>query len=1028
MSHSSNMQKRRDRRGPFVVDLAGTCPAATAGAPRPACPLADGLPIMLWMTDAVGNRTWANREWLDFTGGSLAQECDRGWMENVHPDDLELLKRARSAPAGQESRTTIEYRVRRHDGRYRWITETTGPVRSEGQPVTGFLSTAVDITERREDLARLKDLSERVNLVARAAHEAIWDWNLVTNQVWWSEGLRNLFGAALEDRHAGFDFRLDRIHPDDRERVLTGLHRAIESGDERWSDEYRFSCLNGRYAFVTDRGFIVRDAAGRATRMVGSMTDLTTHWRLEEELRASAERRETILRTAMDGFFTLNTDGQLREVNDSYLRMVGFSRSELLQMRLHDLETPESGCSVEAFMQRVREKGPDRFESRHRRKDGSVVEVEISAHYLPAEGGQFFVFARDITERRKTEELLRLNHAAVNAAANAIIITDPDGIIRWVNPAFTRLTGYCATEVIGGKPSLLKSGQHPPEYYQKLWQTITAGQVWQGEGGNRRKDGTHYVEEMTITPVIGESNRIAAFIAIKQDVSERNAAQAKLREQAVLLDQAHDAILVRDLDDVVRYWNQGAENLFGWSAVEAVGRKTAELFDTVEPALEAARATVLRNGEWSGDLIKTTRDGRRVVCEARWTLVRNDVGEPQSILVIITDITEKTRLAAQFLRAQRLESVGQLASGIAHDLNNILMPILLVTPMLRDRLTDRESASLLDTLETSALRGAGIVKQVLTFSRGFEGERRPVQLRHLLKEFARIIAETFPRSIKLKLEEQNDLWLVKGDSTQLHQVLMNLCVNARDAMPDGGILTIHLRNVVLDPESAGLIPGAKPGPHVLLRVSDTGTGISPASLDRVFDPFFTTKESGKGTGLGLSTVLGIVQTHDGFIQVNSLPKEGTDFIIHLPAMDALVESPEEKDQPDPPKGRGELVLVVDDEPNVRELCKKTLEKNGYRVLLARDGLEAVERFQQHKHDIKIVLTDLAMPRMDGMTLIHALRSEPPYPAIIATSGLIPGSDAETPQDVLLRKPFTTGALLRALRASIDKEQPDGSVG
>jgi hypothetical protein len=288
------------------------------------------------------------------------------------------------------------------------------------------------------------------------------------------------------------------------------------------------------------------------------------------------------------------------------------------------------------------------------------------------------------------------------------------------------------------------------------------------------------------------------------------------------------------------------------------------------------------------------------------------------------------------------------------------------------------------------------------------------------------LGQTLPKGISIKFNLPENLHAVSADATQLHQVLMNLCVNARDAMPDGGILKIALRNVVLDEESAAAIHGAKPGPRVLLRVSDTGGGIPPESIERIFEPFYTTKETGKGTGLGLSTVLGIVQSHDGVIQVNSRSREGTDFLIYLPAIEAVVDHPETQDHSSVPKGEGELILIADDDASIRSMCKKLLEKNGYRVLLAKDGLQAVELFQQHKHDVRVVLTDLAMPRMDGLTLIHALRAEPPFPRIIATSGMVTEADAEEFKnievDAILHKPITVTVLLKALRTSIQRYQ------
>ncbi len=263
------------------------------------------------------------------------------------------------------------------------------------------------------------------------------------------------------------------------------------------------------------------------------------------------------------------------------------------------------------------------------------------------------------------------------------------------------------------------------------------------------------------------------------------------------------------------------------------------------------------------------KDGSYYTEEMTITPVRDQHGEIGHFIAIKQDITEKKKLQAQLLRTQRLESVGRLASGVAHDLNNILAPMLMVPPLLREALQDPESRSLVDLIETNAQRGSEIIKQLLTFGRGVDSERMPVQLRSLALDMAGIIRETFPKNITARRETPTETWLVKGDATQLHQILMNLCVNARDAMPEGGTLTVKLENHEIDESCARLIPGARPGRYVCLSVADTGLGIAPEHLDKIYDPFFTTKEPGKGTGLGLATVRGIVQSHGGFIQIQS---------------------------------------------------------------------------------------------------------------------------------------------------------------
>jgi PAS domain S-box-containing protein len=398
---------------------------------------------------------------------------------------------------------------------------------------------------------------------------------------------------------------------------------------------------------------------------------------------------------------------------------------------------------------------------------------------------------------------------------------------------------------------------------------------------------------------------------------------------------------------------------------------------------------------------------------------KDDAGRVVGYVGTITDVSEKKQMETRLLRSQRLESMGRLASGIAHDLNNILAPMLMSAPVLREAISDPDIRQLVDTIESSALRGAAVIKQLLTFGRGLEGERVPVQLKSLVLDMLNIIRETFPKNIVTAKETPAGTWLVRGDATQLHQILMNLCVNARDAMPKGGKLTLELENVEVNGAVASMNPGACPGRHVALSVTDTGTGISPENLDKIFDPFFTTKEVGQGTGLGLSTVIGIVKSHVGFVQVNSRMGQGTQFKIYLPACDTPKDSEKKPKAVPLPQGQGELVLLVDDEESIRRVARQALERHGYRMIEASDGTQGLAQYTQHQSEVQLVITDLAMPFMDGLALIHALRQLNPKVKIIAMSGhqskAAVGNLPPKLVQALLTKPFNAADLLQTLQ-------------
>ncbi|HEY2084131.1 MAG TPA: ATP-binding protein, partial [Verrucomicrobiae bacterium] len=426
----------------------------------------------------------------------------------------------------------------------------------------------------------------------------------------------------------------------------------------------------------------------------------------------------------------------------------------------------------------------------------------------------------------------------------------------------------------------------------------------------------------------------------------------------------------------------------------------------------------------SGELQNVNKSGRQITVEARWTLLRDEYGKPRAVLIIDTDITEKNKMEAQFLRAQRMESIGTLAGGIAHDLNNVLAPIMMAVEMLKGLVQTQEGLHLLGTLESSAQRGAELVAQVLSFARGVEGKRISVNPLHIRRDISKIVRDTFPKNIDFNLTPARNLWTVTGDPTQLHQVLMNLSVNARDAMPHGGQLTVSLENVVIDEVFAGMNPESKPGAYVMITVADTGVGIPPGMVDKIFEPFFTTKELGKGTGLGLSTTLAIVKSHGGFIKVCSEQGNGSQFRVYLPAN--TTEAAVDKTSAEPtqhPRGNSELILVVDDEEAVRVVAKKTLELFGYRVLLACHGAEAVALYAGHRHEISAVLTDMAMPIMDGPTLIVALKKMNPRVRIIGSSGLTSSGEVAKALGVgiihFVPKPYTAETMLTVLRKVLD---------
>ena len=592
-----------------------------------------------------------------------------------------------------------------------------------------------------------------------------------------------------------------------------------------------------------------------------------------------------------------------------------------------------------------------------------------------------------------------------------------DGFFKRINPAFEKVLGFTTEELLA-EPFL--EFIHPDDRASTLTEVgklATGAETIAFENRYRCRDGSYKWLLWTAIPDLASK----LIYSAARDITSRKHDEDKIREQAALLNVTTDAILTCDLDAQILFWNRGAENLYDWNKAEAIGQNLKLLLFSpeIQPELANIMKVLLVEGEWQGELQQITQHKEQIIVDSRWTLIKIADNLAQSILIVNTDITEKKRLERQFLRVQRLESIGTLAGGIAHDLNNILTPILSIAQLLPLKLpeADEQIQHLFDLLQISARRGGALVKQILAFASGMDGKHTILQVRHVILEIQRILKETFPPEIELSVDAPSDLWTIQGDTTQIHQVLMNLCVNARDAMPTGGKLKIVARNFDVDESYARINLEAELGSYIMISVVDTGLGIPEAIQEQIFEPFFSTKDHRQGTGLGLPTAMSIIKKHGGFLKIYSVVSQGTQVQVYLPA-NAIQETPT-IEEANFYSGQEEMILVVDDEVNIREITEKILLTYNYRTITAVDGIDAIACYAQNQQQVQVVLMDMMMPSMDGITAIKTLRKMNPEIKIIATSGLKMNDKISAAFEVGVRgfllKPYTAEELLTAIQ-------------
>ena len=864
--------------------------------------LAEDMPALICTFLPDSTLTYVNRAYADYFGVSPEQLIGRPFLDFIPADAAQEVRQAYLSLTPERPTHTYSHQAIKN-GRKVWMEWTDRAFFDDRGIAVKFQAVGFDISERRRAEEALRESEDRYRDLVESSHDLISTHDLEGRILSVNARPTQVLGYSREEllrmnvrdllvpevRHK-FDKYLDDIA--NLQEAQGTMHIQTRGGERRvW--EYHSTLRT--------------DAVGGP--LVRSMAhDMTERLQAEEALRKSEALFKKLFEDHSAVKFIIDPDsGRVIDANEAAAKFYGWSREQLRQMKVEQINTlsPEE---IRQAMAAVKSDQKGHFEFPHRLADGSIRTVEVFSSKIELEGRSVLhSIVHDITERKLAEAERERLMAAIEQAGEMVVITDAAGAIQYVNPAFENVTGYCRPEVLGKNPRILKSGRQDEAFYRDLWQTITSGRTWQGRFVNKRKDGSLFTEEATISPVRDPGGQTVNYVAVKHDISEH------------------------------------------------------------------------------------------------------------------------LQLAAQYQQAQKLESVGRLAGGVAHDYNNMLAVIMGYTEMALTKvgLSDALRADL-EQIMRAARHSIDLTRQLLAFARKQTIVPRVLDLRETVGSMLKMLRRLIGEDIDLEWTPAPDLRPVKMDPAQVDQVLANLCVNARDAIAGVGKVTIEATNAVIDDAYCSKHPGFSPGEYVVLAVSDTGSGMDKETLEHIFEPFFTTKDMDRGTGLGLATVYGIVRQNNGFIHVYSEPGQGSTFKIYLPCHVGETVKVQRDGAEEIPQSHGETLLMVEDEPAMMKMGQKMLEKLGYRVLVASTPGEAIRLAEEHSKGIDLLITDVVMPQMNGKELAHLMKSLHPHLKVLFMSGytanaIVHRGELE-PGVHFIEKPFSLKDLAVKVRLAIEAEE------
>ena len=896
-----------------------------------------------------------------------------------------------------------------------------------------------EIEEREQVENTLRESQERLDLAVRGTGVGLWDWMVQTGETIFNERWAEIVGYTLDEiSPVSIETWTKLCHPDDLEKSSELLEKHFAGGTEYYICEARMRHKNGDWIWVLDRGKVFEwDDAGKPIRMAGTHIDITERKQAEETLRSREQRYRQLVDNAKDIIYRTDADGHLTYINPTAVKIMGYPAEEVIGKHYLEVIRPEYRKDTEKFygVQFVKRMPNTYYEFPVLTKDGKELWLGQNVQLI-VEGDSvagFQALARDITERKQAGDLLKQSEERFRKVFEhgplGMIMATLDGRFLKANDIFTKMLGYSAEELYSLTLGDITHPDHIKNDLKELDRLINDEiEVYKTEKRYVRKDKNTLWGTTTVSAIRDENGKILFFLAMIEDITERKLAEEALQQSEEryrsLVENTMDGYFICEIPSGrFLFLNQRICEIYGYTLQEGLN---LTIWDVVSPEdHERIRQRIQKRLEGANFRSEKQvysgvhKDGSIVRSEISTSLVSFQGGP--AVQGVLRDITEQERLEEQLRQAQRMKAIGTLAGGVAHDFNNLLMGIQgNASLMLLDTDINHEHYEKLKSIEQYVENGSDLTKQLLGFARGGKYEVKPTDLNGIVKKSSEMFGRT-KKEINIYPKYQENIWIVEADQGQIEQVLLNLYVNAWQAMPKGGALYLQTENITLDVDFAKLF-SVEAGRYVKISVKDTGVGMDQATQQRIFDPFFTTKELGRGIGLGLASAYGIVKNHDGIITVHSKKDEGSTFDIYLPATEKSILVKD--DFAEEISTGTETLLLIDDEEMIIDVGGQMLKKMGYKIFLAMNGKEALAVYKKNQDKIDMVILDMIMPDMGGGEVFDRLKEMNPGIKVLLSSGYsIDGQAAEILKrgcDGFIQKPFKITDLSQRVREILDK--------